>query len=210
MCGKCREIDLVRSRACARSSVLRWQPPRVIARTARKHTLIRAATAKKHAPSGVFARIAPWHRRCPFLARDGPDRTNRIAKRRPPDERGGHPRIRTVTDGPSTECCEEFALMACVEVVCEGSRSVFGTCAKCCRALCDVAGRAVCGSGKRRRTYFSYCTRPPVRAMDGARSSPSAWGVLNTPVQKRFNLKVSGFYIGGLGYPSHKLMSRSG
>ena len=36
-----------------------WTRPRVIARTARKHTLVWAATAEKHANSGVFAAFTP-------------------------------------------------------------------------------------------------------------------------------------------------------
>ena len=35
----------------------------------------------------------------------------------------------------------------------------------------------------------------------GSVFAPSAWGVLTTPVQKRINLKFSGFYIGELGVP---------
>ena len=78
--------------------------------------------------------------------------------------------------------------------------------AKCFGGLCNVARHAVCcpGSG---RTDF-----PAVRAGDGRGSlfAPSAWLVLNTPVQKQIDLKLYGFYIGELEYQSHRLTSRFG
>jgi hypothetical protein len=44
-------------------------------------------------------------------------------------------------------------------------------------------------------------TPPKVGEARGALSAPSGWLMLNIPVQKRIDLKVSGFYIGELGAP---------
>jgi hypothetical protein len=52
----------------------REHPPRVTARTARKHTGVRTAVARTTRISVCLPGIACWHRRCPFPARNGPDR----------------------------------------------------------------------------------------------------------------------------------------
>ena len=49
-----------------------------------------------------------------------------------------------------------------------------------------------------RRPTDAPCTRGDGR---GSLFAPSAWVVLNAPVQKQIDLKVTGFYIGGLETP---------
>ena len=59
ICEKRREIDVIGLLVVGRIKAERaCKQPRVIARTARKHTLVWAATAEKHANSGVFTRYS--------------------------------------------------------------------------------------------------------------------------------------------------------
>ena len=68
-----RQLDPSRRRSSANRR--RGHPPRVTARTARKDTGVRTAAARTTPISVCLPGIARWHRRCPFPARNDPDRT---------------------------------------------------------------------------------------------------------------------------------------
>ena len=167
ICEKRREIDVIAfSWSGASTPSVPGRRLRVIAHTARNHTLICAATADKHANSGVFTRhCAPAS---PLPSPDAWPYGPRNEVRR------------TVTVASMTTS---------VEVVMRGLTTFARYLVRSALVVCVVSLAAPCAA------QDVDPPTPPDLTGDGRGSlfAPSAWMVLNAPVQKQIGLKFYRF-----------------
>ena len=153
---------------------LPWHPPRVIARTARNHTVLYAATAIIDADSGRICEAIRAGIAVAFSRRV----TARTSQRGSPNGR------------------RSTSMTTSVEMAMRGLTTFARYLVRGALAVCVMSLGAPCAAQE-----VDPPTPPDCRRWTWLALRALGLGVVSAPVQKQIDLKLYGFYIGGLDTP---------